>query len=1301
MVSILLIAALASQLLNLAHSTTVQSVLYVTAPDGALCPVGTVCHNISYYMDHSRAFLTDNTIINFMEGTHDMEGEELVEINGVSNLAIVGLGVVEQGFHETVAQASVIIDCNNFGSGLLVTNSSNITIRGLTITNCGGLLPPSLPSEVYTIDTLGFNNTLSSTSVALGLLVVHNVLLQHVSIHNSTGYGVFGINAFNVSISDSSFAANNLYSYFDADCSRLFSNFSCFGGNTALFYTATNKCPETFTSHFINVIHSNFSFGINYGIYSIGGLGVYMQQADQYGINTMIQDSIFYGNTGTRGANIRYVTTTTVHHHFLRLHNVTSVYANAIYPLFNIPDRIIYGTGLNIYVGFDANQKYKSTCFSGSAQLSSTSLISISNGTFSHNIGTYGAGMWIDCGTASASGTIDEINMDTIEMRNNSGVSGSNLFLTQDTGGLLFASVIKNMAIYDAVHRDHVYDVGPETLESAVLIHRMVNTTFINVSIYNCEMSALVLLSAVVYFQGTANHIVNNAADNGGGIQSYGDSTMVLRPPVHVSFINNTAFHTGGAIFVSGIPFIRIPCFFSVFDPSFNPNPLANVTMSGNTALIAGSALYGGNVDNCYLTSASIFTFNHIANSALGTEAFDYIFNYQEEEGLSVLSSDAKNLCFCVGNIPDCSIEATNATVLPGEPITVSIVGIGQRLGTTHSIITFREATTDTGLQRNIFFEPTISMCSNITYMPNIEDNETLPSQRVIEMSVTAEQMKQKAIYVNIQECPLGFEFSPTKGTCDCSPAIQELEVSVSCHASTATLSHSGDVWIGYDASHKCILTSSDCYSAYCLASGANFTVMNGDLQCDSDRSGYLCGQCAEGLSLMLGSERCGKCTNWSVLLFIPFSLAGFLLIGLITFLNLTVSTGFINGLIFYANILKINEAIFFPEGPIPFLSQFISWINLDFGIKACFYDGLTGFGKTWLQFLFPLYLWVIVIFIIVAARYSSKIAKLMGRQAVPVLATVILLSFTKLFRTCIQVWKRTIIKCDEKIELQLWAFDPNISYTSGRYWVLFVFAFLLFWLTLVPFTLLILLGPLIEKYLSKYRVFKWWFKLKPLFDAYGGPYEDKYRFWTGLLLLARLVLVQIFAFASDTIVTDISVITVVSILLGLLGIMSSLYRYKILDWLECFFLINIIFVALSTFKQEMYNSISVSISLAFLAFVAIVIYHILLRFKLIDKLKPVASKISYRSKLSRKFNGALKMSQTVESSMINSYVLDISPTTGSVNIRLGSITQEVEGMQRGRYREGSVFVQRKRETLLHDDGSQLDPESSYYVSLD
>ena len=45
---------------------------------------------------------------------------------------------MEQGFHETVWQSTVVIKCTEHSStGIAFVNSSNITFRYITITNCG------------------------------------------------------------------------------------------------------------------------------------------------------------------------------------------------------------------------------------------------------------------------------------------------------------------------------------------------------------------------------------------------------------------------------------------------------------------------------------------------------------------------------------------------------------------------------------------------------------------------------------------------------------------------------------------------------------------------------------------------------------------------------------------------------------------------------------------------------------------------------------------------------------------------------------------------------------------------------------------------------------------------------------------------------------------------------------------------------------------------------------------------------------------------------------------------------------
>ena len=56
-------------------------------------------------------------------------------------------------------------------------------------------------------------------------------------------------------------------------------------------------------------------------------------------------------------------------------------------------------------------------------------------------------------------------------------------------------------------------------------------------------------------------------------------------------------------------------------------------------------------------------------------------------------------------------------------------------------------------------------------------------------------------------------------------------------------------------------------------------------------------------------------------------------------------------------------------------LSVFIEWLNLDFGIETYFYNGMDAYTKTWLQFVFPAYIWVLVGLMIFISHFSQTYA--------------------------------------------------------------------------------------------------------------------------------------------------------------------------------------------------------------------------------------------------------------------------------------------------------------------------------------
>ena len=132
--------------------------------------------------------------------------------------------------------------------------------------------------------------------------------------------------------------------------------------------------------------------------------------------------------------------------------------------------------------------------------------------------------------------------------------------------------------------------------------------------------------------------------------------------------------------------------------------------------------------------------------------------------------------------------------------------------------------------------------------------------------------------------------------------------------------------------------------------------------------------------------------------------------------------------------------------------------MNLDLGIETCFFDGMDAYARAWLQFVFPAYVWAIALFIIMFSHYSIRISKLIGNNSVPVLATLILLSYSKLLQAVISVLSATNIHFLNGSTMSAWERDGNIQYLTGKHIPLFVFALAVLVLLWFPFTLTLVL---------------------------------------------------------------------------------------------------------------------------------------------------------------------------------------------------------------------------------------------------
>ena len=174
-----------------------------------------------------------------------------------------------------------------------------------------------------------------------------------------------------------------------------------------------------------------------------------------------------------------------------------------------------------------------------------------------------------------------------------------------------------------------------------------------------------------------------------------------------------------------------------------------------------------------------------------------------------------------------------------------------------------------------------------------------------------------------------------------------------------------------------------------------------------------------------------------------------------------------VDGSCFYqcVDIIGANMSVFFPitlSTNVLAPRVFIAWLNLDLGIEVCFYNGLDTYAKTWLQQVFPVYVWIIVTVIIISSHYSTWAAKLCGKNSVQVLATLFLLSYAKLLRIIIAAFSFTELKTYHSENVNsfsvenVWLYDGNIQYLMGKHIPLFLLALVILVALYVPYTLIL-----------------------------------------------------------------------------------------------------------------------------------------------------------------------------------------------------------------------------------------------------
>ena len=740
--------------------------------------------------------------------------------------------------------------------------------------------------------------------------------------------------------------------------------------------------------------------------------------------------------------------------------------------------------------------------------------------------------------------------------------------------------------------------------------------------------------SIIAVYQPSTLQLINNNAEFGGGMYLEFNSKLYVQKYITVisriyllSFTGNNASY-GGAVYVADDTnsgacspdnecFIQILTFYLFHNSKLTTK---SILFSENTATAQGSYLFGGLLDRCVPSPfAEVYRKQRIHYSGL-----TYFQNITNKALIHSITSKPVRVCFCNSeHEPDCTYQLPTITVMKGEAFNVSVVAVDQVNNTVDAKIITTLSSSDGGIGEGQQTQSVRSNCTDLTYnVYSPHGNETI--NLYADGPCGNADLSTSHVTIHFKECtcPVGFQplsnsKSSTKCECICDSELSPFITD--CNIATSVVFRFGtNSWISYinNTHSPGYVKYPYCPFDYCKPFtenvSINFNLPNGaETQCAYNRTGVLCGSCRGKSSLSLASSRCLPChSHWPavcVIIFVAAILAGILIVIALLALNMTVSVGLINAFIFYANIVSAGSAVFFPSSEPSFPSVFVAWLNLEIGIDVCFIDGLDAYIKTWLQLAFTAYIISLVVIVIIVSEYSSRFAQLIGKKdPVSTLATLILLSYSKLLSLTITALSFAKLDYPDGKQEIVWLPDGNVEYFEGKHIPLVVVALLIILIGL-PYTILLFLWQWIVR-APRWKAFKWTrnTKLNTFITTYHVPHNSKYRFWTGLLLLVRVIL---YVTASVTVSANPQTFSLVlNTLIGglfLFGKIFDLRLYKnsfvnAVDTVLYFNLLTLSAFSLYYFKVDLKKQTAVAYTstiVTFILFIGSIVYHIKLLF--------------------------------------------------------------------------------------------------------
>ena len=1017
------------------------------------------------------------------------------------------------------------LHCNESNAGLAFVRVKNLTIRSITIDQCGAL------RESTSVDPQKPNET-ERLSVAVYLLNCTDVTIWRVDIQSSdgTGLSMYDTNG-TVNIEFSNFTNNSavhpdvggggLHIEFTICSPGIVGKCSNHNGSNHLSNYNIQNCVFSYNVASSPIDkHSYISPSPSRAILRTGkGGGLYISVGSNASHNIIIVAACNFtknqASFDAGGMLVEYLNS-------VQNNKISVVEANflgndclemLVCSSGGLAVDFIFYVHLRVHGIVPANNNF-----------------SCSNCTFGQNKGLMGGGLSIFATKSKGSDKRSSITFSDCSWMNNTSPVGAAVYISPAVWDIgiegflpvpLFSNCVFESNSAHQILEQHSNGIDVSSLGNGALFICEWRVKFQGSTIFRNNSGSAIYLSASIleFSAGSSVSFVNNSAHNGGAIAMYGSSVIHINNDSMFDFTNNKAYSSGGAIYTSVVAALQSTyrnCFIqSVSHEYFKTD--STFSFKENSAHVDGNSIFATTFRPC----KRLCTENtHSSNPEAILQCIAKFVFLKNQTVTTHPHSFSLN-------------EPTPVKVIPGSDYSLNLSVTDEANRSLSGIVYGAEVQSHDHVRMNSAFSEVSNNTINLL--------GTIGGDALLYLYTSDITL---SFSLKLSDCKPGFTYNNGTKSCECAESKSDYMGLINCNYIQE------GYWMGFCSNNSKTLCTAFCPYGFCsyhemipnasihpLPSTSNLL----DSQiCGPYRTGRVCSQCAENHSVYFHSWKysCRQedlCyLGWFFYLISEILPVTFFFVIILVF-NISFTNGNIIFFVFFAQILDAlaTNAVEFSH-IITTIRTVLTFLyrpfNLDFfyleQLSFCLWKGSTVMDVLLMKYATVGFALVLVVLTILIVKYRCVQCKIFAKFHTP--KSVLIHGLSAFFVMCYSQSARVTFQildyfclssadssCLEKVVYRI----GYMKYFHGDHVIYAIIAiFVLVFMIIIP-PLLLIVYPLVFKLLglcklseSKLAGVLWRVMPIQLLDSFQSSFKDNFRFFAGFYFFYRAIVLAAYA---------------------------------------------------------------------------------------------------------------------------------------------------------------------------------------------